>query len=84
MSMTNLRGKRRRVVVSTDAESFFRQSRRQGKFLGPRIALQNACQKEERENFNYALFAFAFLSRRQERTRFEEINHFEMWALSGA
>src|SRR4029077_12506404 len=25
---------------------FFRQSRRRGKFLGPRIALQNACQKE--------------------------------------
>jgi hypothetical protein len=25
---------------------FFRQSRRRGKFLGLRIALQNACQKE--------------------------------------
>ena len=27
-------------------EIFFRQSRRRGKFLGERIALQNACQKE--------------------------------------
>src|SRR5260370_5344129 len=39
MSTTNLRGKRRSGI-------FFRQSRRRGEFLGPRIALQNACQKE--------------------------------------
>jgi hypothetical protein len=46
---------------------FFRQCRRRGKFLRPRIALQNASQKEEPENFNHALFALAFLSRRQDR-----------------
>ena len=56
--------KRRRVVVSTDAV-FFRQSRRRGKFLGPRIALQNVAGRE-RENFNDAVFAFAFFSRRQD------------------
>jgi len=46
---------------------FFRQSSRRGKFPGPRIAVQNACQKEERENFNHAVFALAFFSRRQDR-----------------
>src|SRR4029077_18617752 len=46
MSTTNLRGKRRRGRRFYGCGIFFRQSRRQGKFLGPRIALQNACQKE--------------------------------------
>jgi hypothetical protein len=46
MSTTNLRGKRRRVVVFHGRAIFFRQSRRRGEFLGRRVALQNACQKE--------------------------------------
>jgi hypothetical protein len=45
MSTTNLRGNEmdRRFH---GRGIFFRQSRRRGKFFGPRIALQNACQKE--------------------------------------
>ena len=46
---------------------FFRQSRRRGKFLGPRIALQKCLSERERENFNQPLFALAFFSRRQDR-----------------
>src|SRR5258705_8595953 len=46
---------------------FFRQCRRRGKFLRPRIALQKCLPERERENFNHAVFALAFFSRRQDR-----------------
>jgi hypothetical protein len=43
-------------------EIFFRQSRRPGgKFLGPRIALQNACQKEN-ERISTMLFLLSHFS----------------------
>jgi hypothetical protein len=39
------------------------EQKARGKFLGPRIALQNACQKY----FNQAVFALAFFSQRRDR-----------------